>query len=69
MKYINTIYMLDEIFHYLVSYDDKEMTLNWHKDNPVTVSKSIQIPSYTLSEYRWFASVEEFTTGKNPKRN
>jgi len=45
------------------SYDDKEMTLNWHKDNPVTVSKSIQIPSYTLSEYRWFASVEEFTTG------
>lgn len=45
------------------SYDDKEMTLNWHKTNPVTVSESIQIPSYTLSHHRWYSAVEEFTTG------
>ena len=40
------------------------MTLNWHKTNPVTVSESIQIPSYTLSHHRWYSAVEEFTTGE-----
>ena len=52
------------LFQHPVSYDDKEMTLNWHKTNPVTVSESIQIPSYTLSHHRWYSAVEEFTTGE-----
>ncbi|XP_068695496.1 gamma-aminobutyric acid receptor subunit beta-like [Montipora foliosa] len=45
------------------SYDDKEMTLSWHKENPVTVSKNIEIPSYTLAGHRWFSDIEVFTTG------
>lgn len=45
------------------SYDDKEMTLSWHKDNPVAVSDKIQIPSYTLTDYEYYSSVDEFTTG------
>lgn len=48
---------------YLVSYDDKEMTLSWHQDNPVAVSDKIQIPSYTLTDYKYYSSVDEFTTG------
>lgn len=48
---------------YLVSYDDKEMTLQWHKKDPVTVSDKIQIPSYTLTSHEWYASTEDFTTG------
>ena len=52
------------LFQHPVSYDDKEMTLNWHKTNPVTVSGSIQIPSYTLAHHRWYSAVEEFTTGE-----
>lgn len=47
-----------------VSYDDQEMTLNWHKDKPVAVAKNIEIPSYTLSGYRWYSATEDFTTGK-----
>lgn len=46
------------------SYDDQEMTLNWHKEKPVAVSTSIQIPSYTLAGYRWYSSSEDFTTGR-----
>ena len=47
----------------LVSYDDEEMTLNWHKKNPVAVSDKIRIPSYTLTEFKYYSSVEDFTTG------
>lgn len=46
------------------SYDDKEMTLNWHKQNPVAVAKNIEIPSYTLFSHQWFSSTEDFTTGR-----
>ncbi|KAK2565818.1 Gamma-aminobutyric acid receptor subunit beta-3 [Acropora cervicornis] len=49
---------------YDVSYDDKELTLSWHKDNPVTVSNSIEIPSYTLANHNWSSDIENFTTGK-----
>ncbi|KAJ7334515.1 hypothetical protein OS493_014838 [Desmophyllum pertusum] len=46
------------------SYDDEEMTLNWHKKNPVAVSDKIRIPSYTLTEFKYYSSVEDFTTGR-----
>lgn len=39
------------------------MTLSWHKDDPVAVSDKIQIPSYTLTDYKYYSSVDEFTTG------
>lgn len=51
------------LFVILVSYDNKEMTLSWHKDDPVAVSDKIQIPSYTLTDYKHYSSVDEFTTG------
>lgn len=46
------------------SYDDKELTLTWHKDNPVAVSNTIEIPSYTLANHNWSSDIENFTTGK-----
>jgi len=40
------------------------MTLSWDKDEkPVAVSDKIQIPSYTLTDYKYYSSVDEFTTG------
>ena len=61
---ISNLSQLLHVFRcFSVSYDDKEMTLSWHKENPVTVSKNIEIPSYTLASYRWFSDVEVFTTG------
>ncbi|XP_048587018.1 glycine receptor subunit alpha-3-like isoform X2 [Nematostella vectensis] len=46
------------------SYDDNEMTLNWHKTNPVVVAKDIQIPSYSLKQVTWLSEKEQFTTGE-----
>ena len=43
------------------------MTLSWHKDKPVAVSDKIQIPSYTLTDYKYYSSVDEFTTGMNQR--
>lgn len=50
-----------------VSYDDQEMTLNWHKKDPVVIADTIEIPSYTLTDSVWFTRSEIFTTGKKTK--
>ena len=50
-----------------VSYDDQEMTLNWHKKDPVVIADTIEIPSYTLTDSVWFTRSEIFTTGKKTR--
>ena len=60
---IASIISILTFFRFPVSYDDKELTLSWHKDNPVTVSNSIEIPSYTLANHNWSSDIENFTTG------
>ena len=60
---IASIISILTFFRFSVSYDDKELTLTWHKDNPVAVSNSIEIPSYTLANHNWSSDIENFTTG------
>ena len=66
---IASIISILTFFRFPVSYDDNELTLSWHKDNPVTVSNSIEIPSYTLASHNFSSDIENFTTGNFTSNN